>query len=345
MNALQKIEPAFGLHFREVPQPTSPAPGEVIVAVGATGVCGTDVHIYEWTGGYESMTKAMPVTLGHEFAGTVAAVGAGITGLREGTKVAVRPSVVCGQCANCRKGLSDLCTQRKGIGVSRDGALASHVRVPVENCIVVPDTLPVELAALTEPMTVCAEAVDNAALKPGERVLILGPGNIGQGAALFARAAGAEVVVVGKDDGPRLAALRRMGFDDVVDLGERSLEEALSAHLARGRFDAVIEATGVPPVVQQGLDVLKKRGIFVAVGIQPKPVTINLTKLVREHQQIRGSYRSPVPTWRRVVDFLSQNEEIAREMISHRLPLAQAIEGLELSRTKAASKVVIVPSS
>ena len=125
---------------------------------------------------------------------------------------------------------------------------------------------------------------------------------------------------------------------------ERSLEEALASHLERGRFDAVIEATGVPPVVQQGLDVLKKRGIFVAVGIQPKPVTINLTKLVREHQQIRGSYRSPVPTWRRVVDFLSDNATLAREMISHRLPLEQAIEGLELSRTKAASKVVIVPT-
>jgi len=344
MKALQKIEPAFGLHFRDVQQPTAPAPGEVIVAVGATGVCGTDVHIYEWTGGYDSMTKAMPVTLGHEFAGTIAAVGGGVTALREGTKVAVRPSVVCGQCANCRAGLSDLCTQRRGIGVTRDGALASHVRVPVENCIAVPDALPLELAALTEPMTVCAEAVDNAALRTGERVLILGPGNIGQGAALFARAAGAEVVVVGKDDGPRLAALRRMGFDDVVDLGERPLEEALATHLARGRFDAVIEATGVPPVVQQGLDVLKKRGIFVAVGIQPKPVTINLTKLVREHQQIRGSYRSPVPTWRRVVDFLSANATLAREMISHRLPLERAIEGLELSRTKAASKVVIVPS-
>jgi threonine dehydrogenase-like Zn-dependent dehydrogenase len=267
-----------------------------------------------------------------------------VRGLKEGQKIAVRPSVVCGQCANCRSGNSDNCTQRKGIGVSRDGALASHVRVPAENCIRVPQTMPIEIAALTEPMTVCAESVDNAAIKPGERVLVLGPGNIGQGAALFARAAGAHVTIVGKDDAPRIASLQRMGFDDVVDLGERSLNDALASHLAQGKFDAVIEATGVPPVVQQGLDVLKKRGIFVAVGIQPKPVTINLTRLVREHQQIRGSYRSPIPTWRRVVDFLDANTEIAREMISHRLPLERAIEGLELSRTKAASKVMIVGS-
>ena len=342
MKALQKTEPAFGLHYRDVPQPGDPAPDEVIIAVGATGVCGTDVHIYEWTGGYDIMKNAMPVTIGHEFAGTIAAAGRDANGLRDGMKVAVRPSVVCGQCANCRAGNSDNCTNRKGIGVTRDGALASHVRVPIPNCIPVPSALPIEIAALTEPMTVCAEAVDNASIGPGDRVLILGPGNIGQGAALFARAAGAHVTIVGKDDAPRIAALNRMGFDDTIDLGERSMNDALAAHLAHGKFDAVIEATGVPPVVQQGLDVLKKRGIFVAVGIQPKPVTINLTRLVREHQQIRGSYRSPIPTWRRVVDFLSGNAALASEMISHRLPLERAIDGLELSRTKSASKVMIV---
>jgi threonine dehydrogenase-like Zn-dependent dehydrogenase len=88
--------------------------------------------------------------------------------------------------------------------------------------------------------------------------------------------------------------------------------------------------------------VLKKRGIMVIVGIHPKPVTVNLTRLVREHQQIRGSYRAPLATWQRVVDFLAANVDIAREMISHRLPLAKAIDGLELSRTKGASKVIIV---
>ena len=342
MLALQKIEPAFGLQYREVAEPSSPAPSEVIVAVGATGVCGTDVHIYEWTGGYEMMTQAMPVTLGHEFAGAIAAVGADVRGLKEGTRIAVRPSVVCGQCAHCRAGDSDNCTQRKGIGVTRDGSLASYVRVPGENCVEIPQDMPIDIAALTEPMTVCAEAADNANIRSGERVLILGPGNIGQGAALFARAAGAEVTIVGKDDPTRLASLARMGFADLVDSGERPLAEALAAHLERGRFDAVIEATGSPAVVQQGLDLLKKRGTMVLVGIHPRPVVLNLTKLVREHQHIIGSYRAPTPTWQRVVDFLSSNVDHAREMISHRLPLSQAVEGLELSRTKVASKVLVV---
>jgi len=341
MQALQKVVPAFGLEYRDVAEPT-PSPGEVLLAVGATGMCGTDVHIYEWTGGYEVMRGAMPVTIGHEFAGTVAALGKDVRGFAEGTRVAVRPSVVCGRCAACRAGDDDLCTQRKGIGLTRDGALAPLVRVPAENCVAVPATLHVEIAALAEPMTVCAEAVATGEIKPGQRVLVLGPGNIGQGVALFAREAGATaIVVVGRNDAARLERVRRMGFADTVDVAGRSFVDALAPHVDRGKFDVVVEATGVPSVVQQGLDVLAKRGIMVVVGIHPRPVNVDLTRVVREHQQLRGSYRAPRDTWTRVINFLSRNAELARTMISHRVTLDRAVEGLELSRTGVASKVMV----
>jgi threonine 3-dehydrogenase len=149
-------------------------------------------------------------------------------------------------------------------------------------------------------------------------------------------------VIAGKNDAPRLESLRRMGFSETVDVGERTLEEALARYFAQGKFDVVVEATGVPPIVQQGLNVLRKRGVLVIVGIHPQPAAVNLTRLVREHQQIRGSYRAPLATWQRVLDFLTANAEVARQMITHRLPLDSAIEGLELSRTKGASKVIIV---
>jgi len=342
LKALQKIEPAFGLHYREIADP-APAPHEVLVAVAATGMCGTDVHIYEWTGGYEVMRGAMPVTIGHEFAGTIARLGEDVRGWVPGTRVAVRPSVVCGRCAACRAGSSDRCTQRKGIGVTRDGALAPLVRVPAENCVAVPSTLDIEVAALAEPMTVCAEAVVTGDIGTGKRVLVIGPGNIGQGVALFAREAGAaQVVIAGRNDAPRLDSLRRMGFCDTIDVGERALNAALAPHLEHGRFDVVVEASGAPAVVQQGLDVLAKRGIMVVVGIHADAASIDLTRLVREHQQIRGSYRAPLDTWPRVIDFLSRNAEVARTMISHRVPLEGAIEGLELSRRRVASKVMVI---
>jgi threonine 3-dehydrogenase len=344
MQALQKTAPAFGLELRDVPPPPPPGPGEVTVAVAAAGVCGTDVHIYEWTPWYEAMTQAMPVTLGHEFSGTIAAVGPDVRELAVGAVVAVRPSVVCGRCAACAAGDSDGCTQRKGMGVTRDGGLASHVNVPADNCIPAPLDMDADLVALTEPMTVSAEAVDTAEVVAGDRVLVLGPGNIGQGAALFARAAGAaQVVVVGKDDAPRLRVLNRMGFEDTVDSGSRPLAEALAPYLTQGKFDVVIEATGVPEVVPQALDVLRKRGILVVAGIHPRAASIDLTRLVREHQQIRGTYRALIATWARVIDFLGHNADLVRNMISHRVPLARALDGFALARNKAASKVLIVP--
>jgi threonine 3-dehydrogenase len=328
----------------DVAVPAAPAADEVIVAVGAAGLCGTDVHIYEWTPGYESMAGAMPVTLGHEFAGTIAATGSAVRDLPSGSIVAVRPSVTCGRCAACHAGREDDCTQRSGLGVTRNGGLARYACVPARNCVPVPADVDVHLAALTEPMTVAAEVVDTGGVQPGDRVLVLGPGNIGQGAALFAREAGAaHVVVVGRDDGPRLGVLRKMGFADTVDTADAGLEQALAAYLASGKFDVVIEATGVPSVVQAGLDVLRKHGVLVIAGIHPTPVTFDATRLVRAHQQIRGSYRAPLATWNRVIDFVRRERETMRHMITHTLPLAQALEAFELARTRSASKVLIAP--
>lgn len=344
MQAVQKLRPEFGLELRDVPEPGVPLADEVIVSVAATGVCGTDLHIYEWTAGYEAMIRCMPVTLGHEFSGVVAQIGTRVRSLEVGTLVAVRPSVVCGKCPACIAGRSDDCAHRTGIGVTRDGALARAVRVPAENCMPVPQDMDPQVAALAEPMTVSAEAVDTGEVRAGARVLILGPGNIGQGAALFAREAGAaQIVVAGKDDAPRIGVLRAMGFVDTVDAGERSLHEALAPWLAQGKFDVVIEATGSPAVVQPALDMLRKRGILVVVGIHARPASIDLTRLVRAHQQIRGSYRAPLATWPRVIEFLQRNAALVRNMITHRLPLDRAVEGIELSRTRTASKVLIVP--
>src|SRR3712207_2173449 len=346
MQALQKVHAAPGLEAREVPPPARPGSGEVLIRVEATGICGTDVHIAEWTPGYEFMAQAIPVTLGHEFAGTVTEVGVDVDELEKGSLVAVRPSVVCGRCPACKTGDTDACTSRRGIGVMRNGGFAPLVCVPVGNCVLVPAGLDPAIAALTEPMTVSAEAVDTGEVREGDRVLVLGPGTIGQGIALFAKAAGAsEVIVAGHNDGPRLETLNRLGFQKTVDTAGRTLTEALAPYLEAGKFDVVIEATGVPAVVQPSLEVLRKRGVLVICGIHPKPAGVNLTQLVREHQQIRGSYRAPIATWSRVVAYLAQHAEQVREMISHRVPLSDALTGFELARNKAASKVVVLPQA
>ncbi|MDP3408512.1 zinc-binding dehydrogenase [Bosea sp. (in: a-proteobacteria)] len=344
MLALRKLAPTPGIALCDAPEPGAPGPGEVLLAIGAAGICGTDLHIADWTAGYEAMTAAMPVTLGHEFSGRVVAAGAGVSALAVGTRVVARPSVVCGVCASCRGGRSQDCMARTGMGVGCNGGFAAQVVAPAENCVAVPDGLDDALAALTEPMTVCAEAVDTAGVQPGDTVLVIGPGTIGQGIALFAQAAGAaRVVIAGRDDAARLATLRALGFPDTVDTAGRSLSGALAAAGLPSRFDVVIEAAGVPALVPEALELLALRGVLTICGIHARPAMIDLTKLVRRHQQIRGSYRAPLETWPRVIAFLAADPQRMRLLISEAVPLADAVAAFARAKSRTASKIMLLP--
>lgn len=343
MLALQKTEPRSGLCLCEVGEPAAPGPGEVVIAVEATGVCGTDVHIAHWTPGYETMKTAMPVTIGHETCGRILQIGKEVVPACLGQRVTLRPSVLCHQCPACLSKDFDNCTGRRGIGIGRNGAFAPLVLVPAENCVPVPDGMEAEIAALTEPLTVCREAVDTARIEPGERVLVLGPGSIGQGIALFAEAAGAkEIVVAGRDDAARLQRVRALGFQNTVDSAGRGLTAALAPWLTNGGFDVILEATGSPAVIPEALSVLAKRGRLVIVGIHPRSAEVDLTRLVRNHQQICGSYRAPVETWPGVLNWMQANTVRLKQMISHRLPMANADEAVALAGGKQASKVMVL---
>ncbi|WP_280191998.1 zinc-dependent alcohol dehydrogenase [Delftia sp. PS-11] len=345
MQALRKTEPAHGLTLTQADMP-EPGPGEVLLRVHSAGVCGTDLHIAEWTPSYHFLSPALPVTIGHEFSGEIVAHGAGAEGLPLGQLVAVRPSVTCGRCVACEGGNFDACTTRRGIGVMRNGGFAPWAAVPLRNCVPVPAGVDGEVAALAEPLTVSHEAVRTAGIRPGDRVLVLGPGNIGQGIALFARdAAAAQVVVAGHGDGPRLQVLRAMGFTDLLDFEGTDMDSALAPYLAQGRFDAVIEATGAAAVIAPALRALRPHGTLVITGIHAAPVPVDLTALVRNHQSLRGSYRAPESAWPQVVRFMQENQPLLRHMITHRVPLAQAAEGFALARARHASKVLVQPAA
>lgn len=344
MLALRKTQAAHGLQLSTVDPPPPPGPDEVLLRVRAVGVCGTDLHIAEWTPSYHFMAPHLPVTVGHEFCGEVLAQGAQVRGLAEGQLVTVRPSVVCGRCAACVAGQTDGCTTRRGIGVTREGAFTSQVVVPARNCVPVPQDLPPTIAALAEPLSVSWEAVRTGGVGPGDRVLVLGPGNIGQGIALLARDAGArQVVVAGHQDRLRLAVLSRMGFTDLVDLADGGFERQLAPYLADGPFDVVIEATGAGAVIAPALAALKAHGVLVVAGIHAQPVPIDLTALVRRHQQLRGSYRAPESAWPEVVAALVRHQTVLQHMVTHTLPLEQALDGIALARGKQATKVVVTP--
>lgn len=342
MLALQKTEPRPGLTLGDVPEPAG-ADDEVLIAVKAAGICGSDLHVSAWEPTYGFVEAAMPVTLGHEFAGLVTAVGRAVTGLSVGDRVVVMPSVTCGRCPACRDNDHDRCTDRKGLGLTRNGGFATQVAVPALNCVKIPDGLSFELAALTEPLTVCAEAVRRGGAGPGSTCLVMGPGTIGQGIALLARHAGAaSVTISGIRDAARFQALRAMGFDRLVDMADADAERQLSDHAGAG-FDVVFEATGAPASIATGLSLLRPGGTLVVTGIHSRPVPVDATMMVRRALNMVGTYRSPRAFWPQIVALLAARPAEFAPMISHRLPLTGAIEGFALAHRREASKVMLMP--
>ncbi len=333
MQALQKTRATAGLELVDVPMPV-PADDEVLVQVRATGICGSDLHVDDWTPSYAFIAPSIPVTIGHEFVGVTQA----------GQRVVVRPSVTCGVCAACVDDRHDACERRRGIGMTRDGAFAAWVRVPQRNCVPVPDALSDELAALTEPLTISMQALRIAGDVAGLRVLVMGPGTIGQGIAALARRAGArQVVVSGFDDAARFDALRAMGFDALVDVKTQSLADGTRPHTGGTPFDIVFEATGVPETITEALALLRRNGIVVVTGIHARPLTLDLTPLVRNQQQLRGSFRPPESDWPLALALLAEMDAVLRPMVSHVLPLSQASQGFALAHGKQASKVLLCP--
>lgn len=340
MLALQKTRPEAGLELVEVPFPQAPGDGEVRVRVLATGICGSDLHVDDWTRSYTFIAPALPVTLGHEF------VGIAETGPLAGQRVVVRPSVTCGRCAACNTGHFDACESRTGIGMTRQGAFASHVLVPQRNCVPVPTGLPDRLAALAEPLSISMQALRIGGKVAGKRVLVMGPGTIGQGIAVLARRAGAaQVVVSGYEDEARFDALRRIGFDQLVDVATQALAEGCTPFLRGGAFDIVYEATGVPRTVNEALDLLHRNGIVVVTGIHATPLELDLTPLVRRQLQLRGSFRPPESDWPEVLALMAEIGEQLAPMVSHVLPLSRALEGFALAHGKHAGKVLLQPEA
>lgn len=342
MKALRKTHAGPGLQLDEVPVPAVNEADEVLVQVLATGICGSDLHVDDWTSSYAFITASLPVTLGHEF------VGVAQNGPLQGRRVVVRPSVTCGRCPACLAADFDACERRTGIGMTRDGAFAPWVRVPLRNCVPVPDGLSDELAALAEPFSISMQALRVAGAMSeglaGQRVLVMGPGTIGQGVAVLARHAGARLVAVsGYRDEARFDALRRMGFQALADVATGSLAELTSPYTGGEPFDVVIEATGVPETINEALSLLRRNGSVVVTGIHDRPLSIDLTSLVRKQQQLRGSFRPPEADWPRALVLLAELGEQLVPMVSHVLPLEAALEGFALAHGKQASKVLLRP--
>lgn len=340
MLALRKMGPRPGVELVRTSLPSAPAPGHVIIEVAAAGICGSDLHIDEWTPAYAFLAPYLPVTLGHEFAGRISAVGQGVQGWRIGDAVTVKPSAPCGTCTACQDQKPDDCTNRRAVGLHQDGAFAPYVTCPAGQLLALPPNLDPGLGALVEPLSISASAIRNGEVGRGQRVVVFGPGTIGQGCALLARRAGAAVTVVGFNDAARFATLRTMGFHHLIDLAEGP-----AALMDAGPFDVAIEAAGAPAAVNLALSALGLRGTMVAVGIHAVDVPTDLTQLTRRQLRLVGSARGTHDVWLETIAALGEQPDLFAKMVTHRLPLNQAMEGFAAGHRREASKVLLLPGA
>ncbi|WP_347310990.1 zinc-dependent alcohol dehydrogenase [Defluviimonas sp. SAOS-178_SWC] len=346
LSALRKIQAGPGIAITPVAAPV-PAAGEVLLDVTAAGVCGSDLHVDEWTSNYGFMADRLPVTLGHEFGGTVIAAGPDKPGRAAtpapGSRVVVVPFRSCGDCPDCARGDAGACQKKQAyLGFVRDGGFCSRVTVPVENCLIVPTSLDDEALALIEPLTIGAQAVARSNLSKGARVLVVGPGPIGHSIALMAEAAGAAMVAIaGKDDAVRLSSLNANGFDATIDIGTETLDGAVRARMGDAPFDVVFDAVGAPQIFEPALRLLANGGCLVTAGLPARAVPLDLTTLSRNQQSIIGSHRAPPAIWKQVIATVAASPERFTAMISHRVPLREGARAFELSRSRQSSKVIL----
>jgi len=341
MLALRKL--ALGetrLVLQEVPEPEART-GHVVLDVAAAGICGTDVHIR-----HDEYRSEPPVTLGHEVAGTIAALGAGVEGWRVGQRVTTETYFsVCGHCEHCRTGRPNLCAQRRSIGSFEDGGFASRLLVPATNLHALPDTLAFPEAALVEPLAcVVRGLLELNRLDAGDRVAITGPGPIGLLALQVARAAGARAVMLGTAaDAARLELAASLGADAVLTVeASDGLADAVSEALA-GQANVAVECSGAAPAAGLLLQLVKKAGRFVQVGLYGRPITLDLDQVCYKELQVSGSFATTPSSWVRALALAGSGAVSLAAIVGATFALRDWERAFEAVEARVPGKVLLVP--
>lgn len=300
-NAVVNFAPEKGsVEVRQIPRATI-TDGQVLLEVQAVGVCGSDLHMWM---AQQSWAVNYPVVLGHEFCGVIAELGRGVTGWKVGDRVVSETSAVIDEHSPLtRQGLYNLDPGRRGYGALVDGAMRRFVPVPARILHRMPAGMTFEQAALTEPCCVAYNAVvNNGRVRPGDRIVVLGPGPIGILSAAVARLCGATVAIVGLEaDRARLEVARAYGCEPVVGSAEAWAKQGDGYGV-----DGVVDATGVSAALSAALDLVRPAGWISKVGWGPQPLNFSLDKLVQKNVTLQGSFSHNWPIWERVIRLIAE---------------------------------------
>jgi len=338
MKALVKAKPEPGLWMERVPVP-EPGPGDVLIKVKKSAICGTDVHIWKWDE-FSAKTVPVPMVVGHEFMGDIVETGAAATKYRIGQRVSGEGHIVCGACRNCRAGRGHLCRNTLGVGVQRPGAFAEYLCLPESNVVPIPDDIPDEVAAIFDPFGNAVHTALSFDLV-GEDVLVTGAGPIGIMGALVAQKAGARKVVITDINPYRLALARKMGAGHVVDVSKEHLRDVMDALGMTEGFDVGLEMSGASAAMQQMIARMNNGGKLALLGIAPTAFPVDWNSVIFKMLHIKGIYgREMYETWYKMIALVQSGLDVSG-LITHRISIDDFEAGFAAMISGNSGKVVM----
>jgi threonine 3-dehydrogenase len=343
MRTVRKLQPGPGAEFAQLPIPEI-GPREVLVKVKATSVCGTDYHIYSWDPWSQGRVKP-PLTVGHEVAGEVVAVGREVTACKLGDAVSAETHVVCNRCPRCQMGEYHLCENTKILGVDTDGCFAEYVAIPEQNVWINDKDIPWAIQSIQEPLGNAVHTAMEGELT-AQSVLITGCGPIGIMSVPVARHAGAEIVIAVDVNPYRLELAKRLGADVVINPTLEDPIEVTRKYTRGYGADVVLEMSGNPTAIRQGLKAARNGARVSLLGLPSKPLEIDLgADIVMRGLVLKGiTGRKMWKTWYQVRSMLRAGlAERLQPLVTHQLPLEGVHEAMELMGAGKCGKVVLLP--
>ncbi len=343
MRALRKMRPERGAQLEAVSIPAI-GPSEVLVRVRAASICGTDLHIYAWDPWSASRVKP-PLTFGHEFCGTVERVGEEVTAVAPGDFVSAEMHLNCGHCHQCRVGQLHLCQSLKIIGIDQDGCFAEFVRIPASNIWKVDPGIPEHYAAILDPLGNAVHTVLSGEIV-GQTVAVTGCGPIGLMAIAVAKACGCSTVFATEVNPHRRALAKKMGADEALDPAATDVVALVRAATGGTGVDVLLEMSGHPSAIHQGLQMLRAGGRASLLGIPAEPVMLDLVNLVIfKGATVQGIFgRRMFRTWLQVTELLKSGRLNLEPLFGERLALDRFAEAFSMLQGGLAGKILFYPN-
>lgn len=345
MKALVKYaEGKNNMEIRDVPEPF-PGENEVKIEVKATGICGSDIHIYEYDIG---IPMKLPVVTGHEFSGVIVEKGKNVSGFAIEDKVTAETTFrTCGICRHCLLGNYNLCLKREGIGYWHNGAFTKYIIIPSEKVHILPEPISFKEGAMIEPLAcVVNGTMEVINIKASDRVLVIGPGTIGLLALQVARANGGLVTVAGvSKDEERLKIAKKLGADYIlnVDQDKVGLKKEIARITNNEMFDVVLECSGAEPAANFGLEVIRRRGKYSQIGLFGRPIKIDFEKISYKELTVKGSFSQKWNCWDRAIRLIESNKVQLKPLISDVFPLNNWKIAFDKFRNKEGLKILLTP--